>query len=433
MLERWSQLVLPAVAVTVAVVFASLVTAHAVVEPSVSIDVDFGAELVGTPREHIGFTATTFDVDGGAVPRNAGDTAALDQLRAGAVRIHLRGGPDGSVVTGAEGGVGDIAAEQWLETYAGMGADLTVVVDLDLTSAMAVLTYVRAAEIPVERYVIGNEMDANSRADVPKEEYVMRFREIARSMREVDPSLRVGGPAPAYFEGLDQELVDGLVRAPRAERASFIDFHAYGAGAGERATMASSWRYADQLDRLRMMIDDPAVGLQVGEYNLNWSEEGQNNTQVQSVWVASALGTILSRGAVAFQYGDKNGALGLVADGVPKASYWGIAAFTGASRFRPFGTTMVRSTSSNPAVRVFASTRGKNIVIINTGDGRSAGVTLHGFDGARASVWQSVAGEFRETGSIDVESGIDVELAPMSITTIVLDEAGAAALAHPAR
>ncbi len=106
--------------------------------------------------------------------------------------------------------------------------------------------------------------------------------------------------------------------------------------------MASSWRYGEQLDRLRERIDDPDVELQIGEYNLNWADEPQNNTPAQAVWVASALGTILSRGAVAFQYGDKNQAMGLVADGRPKPSYWGLAAFTGGGEFRPFGATMVR-------------------------------------------------------------------------------------------
>lgn len=419
---RWS-LRPVALGAALAAIIALTLSAHAVVEPPVSIVVDFGSVPVPTPASNIGFTATTFDVDGGDITRSPGDAATLSELGAGAVRIHLRQGEDGSVVTGAQGGVAGVPARRWLETYAGAGAQLTVVVDLDQAGALAVLRYLRSSGFRVHRFVIGNENDANSRADVPPEEYVKRFRAIARAMRAVDPTLQIGGPAPAYFEGLDQALVDGLVQAPTAERASFIDFHAYGAGEGERAAMSSSWRYADQLDLLRGMIDDPTVGMQVGEFNVNWSDEPNNNTQFQSVWVASALGTILSRGAVAFQYGDKNSAMGLVADGRPKASYWGIAAFTGAGRFRPFGTGMVSSVSSTGAVRVFASTGDKNVVIVNTGEVTSAGVALDGFAGGTATVWQSVAGEYTRAEPADVGTELDLPRLPaLSITVIVLDE-----------
>ena len=214
----------------------------------------------------------------------------------------------------------------------------------------------------------------------------------------------------------------GLLHAPPDERASFIDFHAYGAGRGERARISSSWQYADQLDRLRDMIADPGVAMQVGEFNLNWADDPRDNTQFQTVWVASALGSILSRGAAAFQYGDKTQASGLVSDGVPKASYWGMAAFTGGGQFRSFGTTMVGSTSSNATVRVFASTGEKNIVIINTGGSRSATVALNDFAGGTATVWQSEAGQFHAAEPSEVGSTLGLQLPEMSITTVVLDE-----------
>jgi hypothetical protein len=399
-----------------------VLTARTVVEPGESISVDFTSISVPTPRSNIGFTATTLGVDGGTVVDDPRDAAALGALGAGAVRIHLRSLGAGEVVTGAKGGVGNIPAARWLKTYTDMGVQLTVIVDLNRSGAVDVLEYLRASGYPVQRFVLGNEMDGNSQADVSPAEYVKRFREIAKAMRAIDPTLEIGGPAPAYFEGLSQELVDGLLRAPPDERASFIDFHAYGAGRGEQATMSSSLQYADQLDRLRGMIAIPGVEMQVGEFNVNWSDEPHNNTHFQSVWVASALGTILSRGAVAFQYGDKNNAAGLVADGTPKPSYWGMAAFTGAGRFRAFGTSMVRSTSSKAAVRVFASTGDKNIVIVNTGDASSARVTLDGFAGGTATVWQNEAGEFHASEPTPIGSELELQLPGMSITTVVLDE-----------
>jgi hypothetical protein len=391
--------------------------------PAVAITVDFDDQLVAVPRESIGFTATTFDVEGGTVVDNANDAAALGRLGAGAVRIHLRATADGSVVTGAAGGILDVPAQRWLQAYAGMDLQPTVVLDLDRAGALAVQRQLRRSGLRVHRYVLGNEMDANSRSDVTGAQYVRTFRDIAAAMRAVDPSLQIGGPAPAHFEGLDAELVDGLLGGPVAGRASFIDFHSYGAGEGERATMDSSWRYGEQLDRLRKMIDDPAVELQVGEYNLNWADDPQDNTQAQAVWVASALGTILSRGAVAFLYGDKNQALGLVADGVPKPSYRGMAAFTGGGQFRPFGSMMVRSSSSDPAVRVFASAGEANIVIVNTGPATPCRLRLAGFGGGRATVWQDEGGGFRRIGQLEVEAAAELPLPPNSITTLVFEPA----------
>jgi hypothetical protein len=418
---RWGRRIGLAVVLATAIGVTPSVVERA--EAGVTVSVDFDRPLLDVPRDHIGFTATTFDVDGGTVPDDPADTATLARLGAGAVRIHLRATPDGGVVSGAAGGQESVSADTWLRTYTGMGLAPTVVLDLDRSGALAVLRYLREHDHPVHRFVLGNEMDANSAADVSPAEYVRRFREIATAMRAVDPTLQIGGPAPAHFEGLSDELVRGLLRGPARSRASFIDFHGYGAGRGEQATMDSSWRYGEQLDRLRELVDDPSVGLQVGEFNLNWADEPQNNTQTQAVWVAAALGTILSRGAVAFQYGDKNQAMGLVADGRPKPSYRGMAAFTGGGVFRPFGATMVQAESSFPAVRVFASVDGINIVIVNTGPATPCRLRLDGFDGGRARVWQDEGGGFRELGQLEVDSRADVALPPLSVTTMVFDDA----------
>jgi hypothetical protein len=390
--------------------------------PMNPVRVDFDSPLVAIPAEHLGFTATTFDVEGGSVARNPADAAALGALGAGAVRIHLAPGPDGEVVSGALGGDRSIRAGRWLDTYVRMGLRPTVVVNLDRDDALAVLAAVRASGHDVRRYVLGNEMDANSRSDLSPQEYVQRFRDIAGAMRAIDPALEIGGPAPAYFEGLTPELVNGLVRAPAAERASFIDFHAYGAGKGETATAASAWRYAAQLEALRAMISDSRVERQVGEFNLNWSDEPQNGTQFQTVWVAAALGTILSEGAAAFLYGDKNAALGLVAGGVPKPSYWGIAMFTGAGLFRPFGSGAVEATSASSAVRVFASTRQRNIVLVNTGPVTHAAVQLDGFSGGEAEIWRSTDGEPVHRGTTRVGTRLILALPEQSVTTVVLSE-----------
>jgi hypothetical protein len=158
----------------------------------------------------------------------------------------------------------------------------------------------------------------------------------------------------------------------------------------------------------------------VGEFNLNWSDEPRNGTQFQTVWVAAALGTILSEGAAAFLYGDKNAALGLVAGGVPKPSYWGIAMFTGAGLFRPFGSGAVGATSASSAVRVFASTRQSNVVLVNTGAATHASVQLLGYSGGEAEIWQSIDGQPVRRGPTRVGSQLTLALPEQSVTTVVL-------------
>jgi len=290
---------------------------------------------------------------------------------------------------------------------------------------VGVLNYVRATHHDVRRFIVGNEMDANSKSNVTKADYVTKFGDIAAAMRAIDPTVQIGAPAPAYFEALDAQWVRALVRAPQPRRASFIDYHAYGAGNGQAASMDTSWRYDTQIAQLRAMIGDPSVGIEVGEYNMNWGNDPQNNTQAQTVWVASALGSILSGGAVAFQYGDKNNALGLVADGGrPKASYWGMGMFTGAGEFRHFGTSMVSATSSTPTVRVFASTDQKNIVVANTGGATYANVRMSGFASGAAQVWQSTDLAPTRLPDAGVSGGsLGLTLPPRSVTTLVLGDA----------
>lgn len=383
------------------------------------ITVDFGVPLADVPRDAVGFTATTFAGAAGPVAENPRDLAALGALGAGAVRIHLTA-EDGRVVSGAQGGDRQITADRWLRAYGALGLRPTVVLDLNRTTALEVLDAVRPHG--VRRFVLGNEMDGNSESDVGDGEYVRRFREIAAAMRAVDPRLEIGGPAPAYYEGLSDRLLSGLLDAPSPERASFVDFHAYGAGEGETATAESALRYGPWLDELRRRVADPSVGLQVGEYNINWADEPQNNTQAQTVWVATALATVLTRGAVAFQYGDRSAAMGLSSDGVPMPSYWGIAMVTGAGLFRPVGARMVAVANPDPEVAAFASAADPTVLLANPGPReRAVRVRLRGYGGGSAHVWRSTAGRPELLVVRPVTDRLELVLPAASVTSVVLD------------
>ncbi|MCF2529708.1 lectin-like domain-containing protein [Yinghuangia soli] len=401
--------------------------------PDTVISVDF-AKIVGkSTADRFGVTFSTFGVDGGPVAKSPEEIEALRSLGVGGIRIHLKPNGNGEVVSGADGGDTGVTGHEWLTAIESIGAEPTVIVNTDPGDALAVLDYLNRHGHQVKRFIIGNEMDANSKSDLSAAQYTAAFRQIAAQMRRVTPDLRIGGPAPAYFdENLLRTFIDGAVRnALPQERASFVDYHAYGAGNGESATVASSTRYREQLRKLRAMVgDDPSVELQVGEFNMNWGDEPQNNTHFASVWVANAFGDIVTQGATAFLYADKNNAMGVIGPGgARKASHVGMEMFTGhaAGGPRHFGRDVVQASSNNPDVFVYASANEANIVVVNTGPEGHARLDLDGVARGSADIWQSagVLGSINrpvQNGSVNVRDGhINAVLPGMSVTTFVIN------------
>lgn len=399
--------------------------------PDTVVSVDFGTVVGKVPANRFGVTFSTFGVEGGPVAKSPEDIAALRDLKVGAIRVHLKPDGKGGVVSGAGGGVTDVTGHEWLAAIESIGAEPTVIVNTDTSDALDVLNYLNRQGHQVKRFIIGNEMDENSKSKMSAAEYTAAFRRIAAAMRQVTPDLRIGGPAPAYFdEDLLRVFVQGAVHeAPPAERASFVDYHAYGAGNNENATIASSVRYVQQLDRLRTLIGAADVGLQVGEFNMNWGDESQNNTHFASVWVANALGSIVTRGATAMLYADKNNAMGVLGPkGTPKASHVGLEMFTGNPLgLRHFGRDVVPASSNNPDVFVYASNNDPNIVIVNTGVQGKSRVDIRGALRGSIDVWQSAGPQGQvnsptKTGTRNIDgSGLTLDLPALSITTLVVN------------
>jgi hypothetical protein len=405
-----------------------------------TIAVDFTTPIANSPAANFGLTFSTFgaSVDGGPTATSPADIAALKALAPGTIRVHLKPDANGNIVTGADNGDTSVSGDAWVDTMEQIGAEPTVIVNLDQADALAVLNYLNANGHAVKRYILGNEFDANSKSNVSAAEYATKFRQIAAAMRAITPGLEIGGPAPASFAtDTLQTVIDGIVtNATGTQRASFIDYHAYGSGAGVNATIADSTRYAQQLQQLRTMIGDASVGIQVGEFNMNWGDESQNNTHFASVWVANAFGTIISQNARGLVYADKNNAMGLVGpNGTPKASYIGMEMFTGQpGGIRHFGTQVVQSSSSDAAVYVYASRDADNIVVVNTGAATTAQLALTGVTTGTADVWQS-AGDIAtihtpvNIGTVTIAGGAATASLPgMSITTFVVNSSAPATL-----
>ena len=73
--------------------------------------------------------------------------------------------------------------------------------------------------------------------------------------------------------------------------------------------------YGNSINNLRSLIQQivPArasqMGIEVGEWELNWGGSVQNNTNFHAAWAASVLGHILSSGGWSLFYADKGNAI----------------------------------------------------------------------------------------------------------------------------
>ncbi|HUR01719.1 MAG TPA: PA14 domain-containing protein, partial [Nonomuraea sp.] len=181
--------------------------------------------------------------------------------------------------------------------------------------------------------------------------------------------------------------------------------------------------------------------VQIGEFNSDHKDDDGHRTltHFNTLWGAAALGQILHAGASAYQYGDKNGQLGLTSEkgegdiprNEPLPIYHGIGMYTGEGLFRPFGKTIVQASANNDKLHVFASDQSKNVVLVNVGaDPIEAGLALTGLTAGTAAIWQSTSDAWtpHRTGTATITGGkATVTLPAGSATTLVIDQQGLSA------
>jgi hypothetical protein len=187
------------------------------------------------------------------------------------------------------------------------------------------------------------------------------------------------------------------------------------------------------------------IGIEVGEWELNWGGTAQNNTNFHAVWVASVLGNILKAGGRSLFYADKGNAIygnphtfidayGHVVNIKPddvNPAYHGIGMYTGEGLFRGFGSMVVSASTTLPNVEVFASDHPKNIVVINTDQllTQTATFSLKGVESGTVAVWRKDESVLFpnppiKLGTLLLEDGtFTCQLPPFSVTTFVLNTA----------
>ncbi|MFC4008549.1 PA14 domain-containing protein [Nonomuraea purpurea] len=431
-------------------------TAEAAVSAAVSVDFTKPVRTLSATDYGIGITGYG---EGSYITNDARHRERLRTLKPGRMRIELHyeepGNHDSPIVCGGFKCDKTVTGDAWIAAIRDLGAEPVVILQVDARQsaevnrddAVALYRHFAASGTPVRRFILGNELNCACTPEKPEmsaTEYSRRFNMITDALDAVDPNVRAGGPAAAWN---DLPYIRTFLEGSK-DRVDFLDYHDYGSGSED---VTDEYLLGDvirgyetdlkQVGALAESVLGRKIDLQIGEFNSDFDDPGGKRTltHFNTLWGAAALGQILHAGAAAYQYGDKNGQLGLTSTngegGIPRSEplpiYHGIGMFTGEGLFRPFGTTMVQAAANTDKLHVFASDSAKNIVLVNVGDEPlDTAFTFTGLTAGTASVWQSTAEKWtpHRAGTAAVAGGrATLTLPAGSVTTLVVEQQGLSA------
>ncbi len=355
--------------------------------------------------------------------------------------------PTSMIICAANGCDARWTGDQWVQAMKKNGIQPLVMVSSNpVDAANMVKHFNKDTHNYVKYWVIGNEPDL---AGVSVLTYSDSFNQDYDAMKAIDPTIKIGGGTTAWY---NTSFLQTFLQLS-GSRVDFVDFHGYaqrGNVSGDYTTLFHfAEDYGKNINHLRSLIQQTIpdrasqIGIEVGEWELNWAGGAQNNTNFHAVWAASVLGHVLSSGGWSLFYADKENALYghqqtitdsrgrmvnvNVNDTTP--AYHGVGMFTGEQLFRGFGDTMVQATTKLPNIEVYASDNPKNIVVINKDPSmaQTATVDLHGATAETVSVWRK--DEFvpfpdpplQLSSQSLLDGTFTCQLPPFSITTFVLN------------
>lgn len=338
------------------------------------------------------------------------------------------------------------SGDQWIDAIKSVGATPVIIVHYNaLDAANMVRHFNKDTHNYVQYWIIGNEPDLQG-MDVGT--YSRYFDQDFGAMKGIDSSIQIGGGTTAWYDSAFLQTF--LQRC--GEKVDFVDFHMYaqkGDVAGDKQQLfREAASYGDDIIDLRSLIQKivPAraahIGIEVGEWELNWGGNALDNSNFHAVWAASVMGHILSTGAKSLFYADKENALYGSSQTITdssghavhvtvdeaNAAYQGMAMFTGGGLFRGFGTTLVKAQTTLPDIEVYASANPQNIVLINKSATltQTAILNLNSLFIGRADVWRKDEAVPFLNPPVKLESLyirgniLTYELPPLSVTTLVL-------------
>lgn len=414
------------------------------------------------------------------ITNDATERTNLGYIGLGSMRMGLMyatsGDPNSQIQCNGTGCNTSITGDDWITNIKAVGAEPIVITGIKPTNyhadAVNLVTHFNGNPgTPtghpnyIKYWIIGNEPDLNG---IDSTTYYQRFNELYDAMKAVDPNIKIGGPAVSIFSdsnGLGSSCNAGSGNSNSfmqtflhnsGSRVDFVDFHKYDMGAGSTQSastlMSNTCRYELRVNQVRNYLNTFAetqgrasqIDIEVGEWNITSDPNDATNFTYQivnTVYGASALGHMLNAGARALQYGDKNTHLGILGDtstagsGFPNNSYMPMysayamfAGMTNVSGFRPFGTSVVSTSTTLTNIEVFASTNQKNIVVVNkdSANSQTATFALTGYTSGSAQVFQKSdaahpADPPTYLGTVSISGGtFSYSLPAYSVTTFVL-------------
>ncbi|MET7335033.1 PA14 domain-containing protein [Nonomuraea sp. NPDC005650] len=430
--------------------------AEAAVAAAVSVDFTKPVRTLSAGDYGVGITGYG---EGSYITNDARHREHLRNLKAGRMRIELHyqepGNPSSPIVCGGYKCDTTITGDAWIAAIRDLGAEPVVILQVDgrqtaevnRDDAVALYRHFAASGMPVRRFILGNELNCTCTPEKPEmsaSEYSRRFNLITDALDAADSAVRVGGPATAWN---DLSYIRTFLEGSR-DRVDFLDYHDYGNGtdpiSDEDLLGAAIRSYETDLKEVGALAESVLgrkIDLQIGEFNSDFDDPDGHRTltHFNTLWGAAALGQILHAGAAAYQYGDKNGQLGLTSTkgegGIQRSEplpiYHGIGMFTGEGLFRPFGTTMVQATADTDQLYAFASDSAKNVVLVNVGaQPLETRLAFTGLTAGTAAIWQSTSDAWapHRTGTAAIAGGAATLTLPAgSATTLVIDQQGLSA------
>ncbi|HSW98939.1 MAG TPA: PA14 domain-containing protein [Candidatus Saccharimonadales bacterium] len=442
--------------------------------------VDFNKITMQLANKPFSSTISTYGASDTDITKNDSQRTELGNLKAGYYRVPLQwnGGAIVSSAGGHPGGSGD----SWVGSIKAIGAEPEIVIggssDNNFSPDDAgnlVQHFNKPTSGPANRvnvWVVGNEPNNNG---MSIQAYCTLFNASVDKMKAVDPTIKVAGPAWAFF---DAATLKSFLQCA-GNKVDVVDYHHYAMGGtfepadsiknanGTIKTMGAldeTHTWGDEVRQTRALIDQivptrsAQIEVQVGEYNWSWRTDngypGRNFDDpgkpgddrlyqpVATVWAASVAGQIAAAGGRGHEYADLNGGLGLTFEKQlaanfynrkltdPMPIYYGLEMFTGGNLFRGFGAQLASASTSLDEVEIYASASSKNIVMINKSPttAQTAVVKLDGFSGGTADIWQTnkdapFDAPVHKNG-LAVSDTLQYDLPPYSVTTFVLTESG---------
>jgi len=362
------------------------------------------------------------------------------------LKYSIPGDPTSKIVCGANGCDTRWTGDQWVQAIKAIGAQPLIMLPYSTADAANMVRHFnKTTGNYVQYWIVGNEP---AQAGIAASAYSTIFNQNYDAMKAIDPSIKIGGGATAWY---DVPFLQTFLEQS-GSRVDFVDFHGYaqeGTAPGDYSKLFQvAADYGDSIHELRSLIQQivparaPHIGIEVGEWELNWGGTAQNDTNFHSLWAASALGHIVSSGAWSLFYADKGNAIytheHIITDthghtvkinvDDTNPAYHGIGMFTGEGLFRGFGDTVVHASSALPNVEVYASDNPKNIVMINKDPSltQTAAVRLKGVASGTIEVWRKdetvlFPNPPVKIGTLPLQNGaFTYELPPFSVTTFVL-------------